>query len=229
LSQAREELEFDEDPKAPLLSLAHLVDSRLSQLRRLIEQQTKNTRSTRRRHATPLSDSPEKEATDKTKDRQTEGHRGGSDAGETLPQQQKQVEIENILVNQGVPEQMAHDLAATTVKSSLKYLFVEAPADSPAFFSVQPKGGAIIITLNTNHPAYPRLVDVLEGGVEQEPDKESQEDVVERLNRALNGLKLLLMAWARYEDELPDGPMRQRAQDARLDWGRIARQFLQED
>lgn len=227
ISQVREELELDEDPKAPLLSLANLIESRLGQLRRLIEQQTKNTR-TRKRHATLTDDSPEKEATDKTKDRQTDGHRGGSDAGEQLPEQQKQDEIENVLVTQGVPEEMAHDLAATTVKSSLKYLFVEAPTDSPAFFSVQPKGGAIIITLNTNHPAYPRLVDVLESGVDEEREDETQQDIAQRLNRALNGLKLLLMAWARYEDELPDGPLRERAQDARLDWGRIARQFLQE-
>lgn len=228
ISQAREELELDEDPKAPLLSLAHLVDSRLGQLRRLIEQQTKNTRGGRRRYI-PAPDSPEKEATDKTKERQTEGHRGGSDAGEKLPPQQKQTEIEDTLVHQGVPQEMAHDLAATTVKDSLKYVFVEAATDSPAFFSVQPKGGAIIITLNTTHPAYPRLVDVLESGIDEGGAQATPEEVMARLNRALNGLKLLLMAWARYEDEQQDGPMRQRAQDARIDWGRIARRFLQED
>lgn len=228
LSQAREELELDEDPKAPLLSLAHLVDSRLSQLRRLIEQQTKNTRGGRKRYI-PASNSPEKEATDKTKERQDEGHRGGSDAGEAMPPQQKQTEIEASLLNQGIPEGVAHDLAATTVKDSLKYVFVEAATDSPAFFSVQPKGGAIIITLNTTHPAYPRLVDVLESGIDESAAQASPEEVSARLNRALNGLKLLLMAWARYEDEQQDGPMRERAQDARIDWGRIARRFLQED
>jgi hypothetical protein len=228
ISQAREELELDEDPKAPLLSIAHLIESRLGQLRRLIEQQTKNTRGGRKRYI-PAPDSPEKEATEKTKERQTEGHHGGSDAGEKLPPQQKQTEIEASLVNQGVPAQMAHELAASTVKDSLKYVFVEAATDSPAFFSVQPKGGAIIITLNTTHPAYPRLVDVLESAVEEVPANSSAEEVVQRLNRALDGLKLLLMAWARYEDEQPDGPMRQRAQDARIDWGRIARRFLQED
>jgi len=228
VSQAREELELEEDPKAPLLSLAHLINSRLGQLRRLIEQQTKNTRGGRRRYI-PAADSPEQEATDKTKERQTEGHRGASDAGEKLPPQQKQTEIEATLVGQGVPEEMAHDLAASTVKESLKYIFVEAATDSPAFFSVQPKGGAIIITLNTTHPAYSRLVDVLESATEEVTETASPEEVMERLNRALNGLKLLLMAWARYEDEQPDGPMRVRAQDTRIDWGRIARRFLQED
>lgn len=228
LSQAREELEFDEDPKAPLLSLAHLIDGRLSQLRRLIEQQTKNTRGGRRRYI-PAPDSPEKEATDKTKERQTEGHKGGSDAGENLPPQQKQAEIEKVLLTQGLPQDVAHDLAASTVKDALKYVFVEAATDSPAFFSVQPKGGAIIITLNTTHPAYPRLVDVLESGIDEGAAQATPEETIARLNRALNGLKLLLMAWARYEDEQPDGPIRARAQEARIDWGRIARRFLHED
>jgi hypothetical protein len=45
--------------------------------------------------------------------------------------------------------------------------------------------------------------------------------------RAKEGLKLLLMAWARYEDELPDGPRRTRASEARWDWGRLARVFLE--
>jgi hypothetical protein len=228
LSQAREELEQEEDPRAPLLSLANLIGTRLGQLRRLIEQQTKNTRGGRRRYPAGAN-SPEQEATTKTKERQEEGHRGGSDAGETLPPQQKQTEIEGGLLDQGVPQDIAHSLAASTVKDSLKYVFVEAATDSPAFFSVQPKGGAIIIALNTTHPAYPRLVDVLESAVQENTGTENPEDTTSRLNRALDGLKLLLMAWARYEDEQPDGQMRQRAQDARLDWGRIARRFLQED
>ncbi|RJG00122.1 ATP-binding protein [Noviherbaspirillum saxi] len=229
LAQVREELDSDDDPRAPLLSLATLIDSRLSHLRRTIEAQTKNTRGGKKRYIPADPDSPEQEATEKTKERQTEGHRGQSDAGEKLPPQQKQTEIESTLVNQGVPEQLAHELAANTVKDSLKYVFVEAAIDSPAFFSVQPKGGALIITLNTTHPAYPRLVDVLENGIEEESADISPEEVAARLNRALDGLKLLLMAWARYEDEQTDGPLRQRAQDARLDWGRIARRFLQED
>jgi hypothetical protein len=48
-----------------------------------------------------------------------------------------------------------------------------------------------------------------------------------RLTNSLEGLKLLLTAWARYEDEEPDGIRKTRAQDARSDWGRMARQFLE--
>jgi hypothetical protein len=50
-----------------------------------------------------------------------------------------------------------------------------------------------------------------------------------RLRKSFEGLKLLLEAWARYEDELTDGVKKERAQEARLDWGRVARQFFRED
>ena len=37
------------------------------------------------------------------------------------------------------------------------------------------------------------------------------------------------MAWARYEDEQIDGKPKTISQDARQDWGKIARKFFQED
>ena len=110
-------------------------------------------------------------------------------------------------------EDDAKEIAESAVNDSLKYVFAEASIDSPAFFSVQPRGGALIITLNTRHPAYSRLVDVLE----RDKKDQSTQSLEERLNNALNGLKLLLMAWARYEDE-QDSVRREDAQDARVDW-----------
>ena len=70
-----------------------------------------------------------------------------------------------------------------------------------------------------------KLVEVLEESTEGV----SQEDLERRLTNASEGLKLLLMAWARYEDEQPDGRLKTSAQEARQDWGRIARQFLHEE
>jgi hypothetical protein len=193
----------------------------------MLDAQSKNRRS-KKRYADTTADggvTPEQEATEKTKERQSEGHRGGSDAGESMPPQQKQEEIQGALSTQGVSSDVAQSLAAQAVRSSVKYVFVEAPLETPAFFSVQPRGGALIITLNTTHPAYERLLDVLE---KESSAEDEATELSARLNRALDGLKLLLMAWARYEDEQPDGAPRQKTQDARLDWGRIARNFLQE-
>jgi hypothetical protein len=89
-------------------------------------------------------------------------------------------------------------------------------------FSVSAKGGLVLITLNTDHPAYFSLVNTLD----RESMDDSEGELRSRLKRASDGLKLLLMAWARYEDEQPDGPPRCRARSVREDWGRVAEDFL---
>ncbi|WP_315787390.1 hypothetical protein [Fischerella sp. JS2] len=121
-------------------------------------------------------------------------------------------------------EAQAELLAATTVDDGLKYTFAQAPIDTPEFFTVQSRGGAIIVTLNTNHPAYQNLVEILEEDV----DKADIDTLRSRLVNSLDGLKLLLMAWARYEDEL-DGKRKENAIDTRIDWGRVARRFLENE
>lgn len=221
ITALKEELAASEDPSGPLLEVAQYVQNSIEQMRKLIHAQLKNQRSgEKRRHGVGFE--AEREATDKTRERQAEGKVGASDAEEKKPEGERQEAIEKALEAQGLDSDAARALAATTVTDSLKYVFAEAALDSPAFFSVQPKGGALIITLNTQHGAYERLVDVLE----QDPANESDENLAARLNNALAGLKLLLMAWARYEDEQGGGQARERAQEARVDWGRIARRFL---
>lgn len=222
INQLKEELKEDEDPKGPLLELLQKVDAQLKIIRRLLKAQTKNTRNTEKRHQEHI---PEKVATFVTQERKQEGHKGGSDKDESLPKEQRQEVIEKTLVEQGIAETTAKELAATTVDDGLKYTFAEADLETAAFFSVKPRGGAIIVTLNTSHPAYKNLVEVLE----EEVEGVEVETLRERLTNSLEGLKLLLMAWARYEDEQPEGKRKQAAQDVRVDWGRIARQFLERE
>jgi hypothetical protein len=86
-------------------------------------------------------------------------------------------------------------------------------------------GGALIITLNTQHPAYTRLIEVLEeSAVGLDAD-----NLRTRLRNAREGLRTLLIAWARYEDEQPVGTRQENARNARNDWGRVARDFLSDD
>ena len=221
ISALKEEMLKDGDAHAHLLEISHLLKSNIKQMRELVDQQMKNQRSREARHDVNALQA-EKEATDKTRERQAEGKQGESDADEDMPAEVRRSDIEAVLTQQGLNEADASELADRAVTDSLKYLFAEASLDSPAFFSVQPRGGALIVTLNTRHPAYSRLVDVLE----RDQADQSAETLKERLNNALDGLKLLLMAWARYEDE-QDTIGREAAQDARVDWGRIARRFLE--
>ena len=90
---------------------------------------------------------------------------------------------------------------------------------------MRPKGGSLLIGLNTNHPAYDHLVTLLESS----EDDNDVDALKRRLRKSFEALKLLLEAWARYEDELTDGIKKERAQEARLDWGRVAKQFFRQD
>ena len=220
--ELKEKLREEEDPREPLLEIAQIIKDNLSIIRKWIKNQTEGSRTKNHRYQ---GATPEKRATRVTENRQHEGYKGESDKDESLPAEQRQAAIETTLTNIGVPDNKAKELAAITVSDNLKYTFAEANLETAAFFSVKPKGGAIVVTLNTNHSAYENLVEVLE----EDMDNVDAETLRARLAKSQKGLKLLLAAWARYEDEQPDGKRRQDIRDVRVDWGRIARQFLESE
>lgn len=222
ICEVKEDLQEQEDPRAPLIEIAHQIQKNRNVIRRLLKAQTASEESAGRTRHQDVKNTAESKATEITKTRQGAGHTGKSDEEEDLPADERRGIIEQTLIDDGVPQNAARALAGRTISNGLKYIFAEADLESAAFFSVKQRGGAIIITLNTSHPAYPNLVEVLEKEEDSDPEM-----LNERLYNALDGLKLLLMAWARFEDEQPDGMRRTQAQDTRVDWGRMARQFLE--
>ncbi|WP_324680896.1 ATP-binding protein [Hymenobacter sp. GOD-10R] len=217
LQVVKERMKLENDPKGPLLDIVQQIRANIKVLRGQIKDAVVGTRS-KARHE--LSNA-EATATQKTKERQEQGHTGKSDADESLPVDVKKEQLTTSLTESGVPNKEAAELAARTISNGLKYAFADASVETAAFFSVKPKAGVITVILNTDHPVYDKLVDILEEDV----DNVDIATLKERLTNALDGLKLLLSAWARYEDEL-EGPRKSAAQDARADWGRIARDFL---
>jgi len=147
--------------------------------------------------------------------RQRLGVTGASDTDELRPPSERRDELADELVADGVAESEAKQIAVEYVQKNLKYLFQEAPVPGPVVFDVKSRAGTIIVLINTEHPAREHLFELL---------KQTGTEVD---SPALKALKLLLTAWARLEDEAGD-QRRQQLQDTRLDWGRIARDFLQE-
>ena len=72
----------------------------------------------------------------------------------------------------------------------------------------------MFIKINLNHPAYESFFEILNS-----KDQEGEDSTT------LTGLKLLLTAWARMEDEASE-QMLEQLQDIRIEWGKIARDFL---
>jgi hypothetical protein len=218
----RDELTAENDPRGPLLEIIDLIDRRVRGLREMIKLQNVGADTARKRHS---SSSAEAAATAATKERQDRGNVGQSDAEEALDPALKAEQIREELVESGLTDEQARELAARTVDNGLKYLFTPAQLEGRAFFTVSPKAGDIIIKVNTSHPAYDNLVEVLEREIDENA---TPDELRTRLERAGKGLKLLLMAWARYEDEQPSDESRAETQDVRAAWGMMAYKFLQD-
>jgi hypothetical protein len=101
--------------------------------------------------------------------------------------------------------------------------FVASYLGNTAFFQIKNRGtGSIALVLNTGHPVYYSLIEFLQ----ESAANVGIDELRKRLENARDSLKTLLIAWARYEDELPEGARRQTAQNTRDDWGRVAHDFL---
>ena len=222
IAEHKNQMSEDNDPRGPLIDVVHLIDRRLRGLRKIIEIQRKNTGKQRRHDP----DSAEGQATEVTRSRQVKGHRGISDEDEVLPKEERTAALAQDLEESGLSGEQAKELAARTIDQGIKYTFTVADLEGRTFFTVKPVAGEIVIKLNTNHPAYSNLMEVLE----DDPDSElTNEQLLERLSKANRGLKLLLMAWARFEDESFPEEKREEIQDVRHEWGRYAAQFLKNE
>ena len=209
----REALEQSNDPRLAIYELSHEIKNTLNTLREQIKRMREGSRS--EGDLLPGAGSAEDIATRATRRRRQEiGDKGQSDKDEDLPTRKRQDELTDTLIEEGVPEKEAREIAVEAVTKNIKYLFQEADVPGPAIFDIKSKAGTIIILINSKHPARDNLFELLQ---EENCDKDTP---------ALRSLKLLLTAWARLEDEAEDRK-RQDLEDVRLDWGRIARDFLQ--
>lgn len=217
ISAAREALREDENPLEPLLEVVQRVQTNIKTMRGLIQTQAEGRRR-RTRHAELT---PEEEATGAVRKRQQEGHRGQSDDDETKSDDERKAALADQLEHHGHSRESAEALAAAVIDKGLKYQMDVASLEGGAFFSVQPKGGVLLVTLNTDHPAYRLLL----GARDPASLPDDPEALKEKLQAAQSGLEMMLFAWARYEDEQPTD-QRRITQNIRYDWGRMAERFL---
>lgn len=217
IAKARAALKEEEDPLEPLLEVVHRVQTNIRQMRSIIQTQAEG-RKRRVRHS---EESIEAQATNAVRKRQEEGHRGRSDEDESKPTDERKADVAEQLEHLGHSQESAQAMAAEIIDKGLKYRVDVAPLEGGAFFSVQPRGGVLLVTLNTEHPAYGLLLGARDPkDLPDDPDR-----LKDKLQAAQSGLEMMLFAWARYEDEqLSD--QRRVTQNIRHDWGRMAEAFL---
>ena len=222
MAEFRERMREEDNPQGPLIDIIDNIRTRLRGTRDIIRTQTKGTRSERRHDI----NSPESQGTDVTRRRQQAGHKGASDRDEGLPTEERQAALARDLEETGLSQEQALELSARTISQGFKYTFARTTLEGRNFFTVTAVAGELVIKLNMNHPAYIHLVEVLEET--DENDELSQSELLSRLQKASLGLRLLLIAWARFEDEAHPDSRRADIQDLRHEWGRYAAQFLED-
>lgn len=193
------------------------------QIRRMRAERSKVVKGARKgsRHPQSATDI-EDVATNIVEEQKAKGEKGATDMAPPIDDEEKRKALETSLKEHDVDSPTALARAIEIVDRGRRVLIESVRLNNQhAFFDVKPVGDVIEVLLNESHPVYEHLIDVLRSG-----DGEGAEDLASRLQTADFTLRMLLIAWARYEDKLPHGD-RIQATDARMDWGREARKFLE--
>ncbi|AOS90770.1 ATP-binding protein [Mycobacterium intracellulare subsp. chimaera] len=217
----KDRMAADGDPRLALLELADYLKTIRSKMRRRLAAQREGSRKGNKRHE---GDDATEQASNVVDRRREEGHTGTTDklGEQTTPEERRQEEIDNLVEEHQVEREDARSLVDEAIEHNWKVRWLSAHSDSPAFFSIDLMAGMLQVNFNMNHPVHNELMAV----IDDVPEAADADELRERLRRAANTFRLLLFSWARYEDESPSDRLRQRIVEARQDWGRYARDFL---
>ena len=121
------------------------------------------------------------------------------------------------LEEEGIDPEIAKETAIELVKQGFSYNFEHTDLSGYQMFKVVSRGGILNVQLNINHAAYD-FIRVIED--------EALQTGNETVRRAAIGIEVLLLAWARMEDEIEIPDQRMEFQDTGLRWGRMVHRVL---
>ena len=213
-------LQETSDPRYHLVEIWNWINDQIRQMR---EERRKIMRGTGPEPRHPQTGvKVEDSASDVINDQKERGEMGDTDNAPIISNEEKIGQMTESAKQFRVEEKTARKWAEETVHSGRRVQLKSVTlGHRDAFFDVEPVNDVIQVWLNDRHPVYEHFIDVLTSGIEDQTTAE----LAERLQKASFTLRMLLIAWARYEDKSPSG-MKDNLEDIRMDWGREARKFL---
>lgn len=136
---------------------------------------------------------------------------------EQSPEERIEKEAQH-LEEEGYAPDIAKEMATGLVSLGLGYNFEHSDLSGYQMFKVVSRGGILNVQLNINHEVY-KFISIIE-------DEAAQTDN-ERIRDAAFGIKVLLLAWARMEDEIEHPSKRMEFQDTGLNWGKMVHRVLE--
>lgn len=225
--QYKQRLLDDGDPRHEVITLVVTLKEILQQLRRRVRETRRGARSGG--NETERHDERLKAITKRvTEERREDGHVSGTDLlDEAVTEGEKRrQQLENLHITHQLDESDAAAVVDADLEKHYNVRFQDShQPDNPGFFGIEFLPGMLQINLNTAHPVHEKLTEVLEG----ETSNMGAEELRGRVLRARDALRLLIVAFARYEDEEPPGRSKDNIKEVRHAWGLLARRFLTED
>ena len=223
LGDVRRRMEEEGDPRASLLDLRKQIEN----ARKLMRSRVRVARQSRgTRHVESEDQKADAKVSAAVKDRIEKGHKGKSDrAGElATEEEQRDKQVESLIVKHHIDEQDALRQIDETIKAGNLVRWIQSSQSSPAFFDVEALPNLLQVALNTDHPVYSHLYEIMHPDIEEL----AEDEVRERLAKAAAAFRILIYSWARYEDEQTERDQRQ-VRNARVEWGKYAEEFFDED
>lgn len=221
----RRRMEADGDYRVHLLDLRMQIEKAIRLMRHRVRQ-AKQRRGLR--HVLDEDQKADAKATNAIRRRIEEGHEGESDrAGEAgTEEEHKEAQVESLVEKHHLDRPDALQRIDEAIRMNSRVRWIQSAQSSAAFFffDVEPLPNIIQVALNTNHPVYSHLYDIMHPDV----DELAEDEVRERLARTAAAFRILIYSWARYEDEQIDRVRRQ-VRDARVEWGKYAEEFFDEE
>lgn len=218
----RRRMEEDGDPRIYLLNLRKQIMKAIELMRPRVREAAKK----RSRHGIDENKKADQKATAAIKRRIVEGHEGKSDRiGASGTEEEHAKAQERLLVDRHhFEKEDALRRIDETIKAGNRVRWIQSAQDHSAFFSVEPLPNVIQVALNTNHPVYAHLYEIMH----PEIDDMAEDKVRERLAKSAAAFRVLVYSWARYEDETT-GKEQRKVRDMRQQWGKYAEEFFDED
>ena len=219
----RRRMKEDGDHRVYLLDLRRQIEKAIELMRPRVRQARHRRGS---RHVLDEDQKADAKATNAIKRRIEEGYEGASDrAGECgTEEEHKETQIESLTERHHLDHQNALQKIDETIKAGSRVRWIQSAQSSPAFFDVESLPNVVQVALNTRHPVHSHLYDIMHPDVEEL----TEDEVRERLARAAAAFRILIYSWARYEEEQTDHASR-RVRDARMEWGKYAEEFFDEE
>lgn len=138
---------------------------------------------------------------------------------EKVPAKEREASLVQQFIKAGRLEQDAQELARTLIEEDLSYQFNPEQLDGYLMFNVRSLHGVLHINLNTEHAIYD-LIKHLEDDLRENVDENDP------AFQSIVAIRLLLLSWARMEDQTESRDERTRIQDIAANWGRQVDKFI---